>query len=776
MKFTATKIIDSLCEGQTTDKKVLEKILKLSKKSEKSQLSIALEGLIKLGIIERNNEGQLNYSFDQSLIKARLRCSSKGYCFALRDDGGEDIYIRDHNLNHAWNGDRVLVRITRDGIRRRSPEGVVQCILNRNSRNIIGIVESYEDNIIAVPLDDRLLATINLPDTDKSFIAEGDDKNVVEIKIDSYPIAQYGAHGHVERALTLFGGAKGDREIVVAKNNLQDSDSPPKVSPKTPSSKNRIDLTDKDVLLLSSWQNKDAPPLPAINIESYSGGFRVWIHSPSIAERIVIGNSLDLFLKERAEAHCIGQVWKPLLTNSLLNDAKFVIGKQNDAVSLLMDINAEGQVTDWQFSLTKIKPVAQINPEIMEAIATRKPKARTIPIKLKPYKDQISQVQSIIFASNLLNEYEKKNGKIELNLPILKIDSLSEIAWQEADNTRNQWSLPIDNTDPNSILSSFIRSANICWNIHANDYKLEGVSVEPQEIDIASLNDVARNVVSLELPIQLDEGGSPSASDLTKAFKDSDKRRVLDKQLKHAIPDPLICLHKFSREKNRNFNEELKSEEPIIPSQTPWCCPGNHYIDILNQHVIVSLLNEGKNKANNRTKAKIDLGKKGTNEDVDWPIFKDSILASLSDLFKNSLIHHLNEERRKSSEVRNDIISIAQAREAEPYIGKETEGVISGVQSYGFFVEIPPANVEGLVHVSSLNDDWYEYRSRQNRLVGRKNRRVYQLGEKVMVRILKVDVLRNQIDLELNIDSVEDKPSNDNSEESVDPKINLEQN
>jgi ribonuclease R len=69
------------------------------------------------------------------------------------------------------------------------------------------------------------------------------------------------------------------------------------------------------------------------------------------------------------------------------------------------------------------------------------------------------------------------------------------------------------------------------------------------------------------------------------------------------------------------------------------------------------------------------------------------------------------------------------------------------VQSYGFFVEVPPSNVEGLVHVSSLKDDWYEYRSRQNRLVGRKNRRSYMLGDSVDVEIQKVDALRHQIDL-----------------------------
>jgi ribonuclease R len=83
--------------------------------------------------------------------------------------------------------------------------------------------------------------------------------------------------------------------------------------------------------------------------------------------------------------------------------------------------------------------------------------------------------------------------------------------------------------------------------------------------------------------------------------------------------------------------------------------------------------------------------------------------------------------------------------------------VISGVQSYGFFVEVPPSMVEGLVHVSSLKDDWYEYRSRQNQLVGRKSRRTYMVGDPVQVVIEKVDVLRHQIDLSVVLS--EDTPA-----------------
>ena len=77
------------------------------------------------------------------------------------------------------------------------------------------------------------------------------------------------------------------------------------------------------------------------------------------------------------------------------------------------------------------------------------------------------------------------------------------------------------------------------------------------------------------------------------------------------------------------------------------------------------------------------------------------------------------------------------------------DGFILSVQTYGFFVEISELNVEGLVHVSTLNNDWYEYRSRQNLLIGRKSKKSYKVGDAIEVKIIKVDILKYQIDLEL---------------------------
>ena len=124
------------------------------------------------------------YSNENKFIRARIRCSSKGYCFAVRDDNFEDIYIREQNLNNAWHGDVVFVSITREGQRRRSPEGVVQCILSRNNRYMLAKLESNDTqkSLSAIPLDDRILAKIDLDDSSVEHYNDNDrENNIVEI-------------------------------------------------------------------------------------------------------------------------------------------------------------------------------------------------------------------------------------------------------------------------------------------------------------------------------------------------------------------------------------------------------------------------------------------------------------------------------------------------------------------------------------------------------------------------------------------------------------------
>jgi ribonuclease R len=429
--------------------------------------------------------------------------------------------------------------------------------------------------------------------------------------------------------------------------------------------------------------------------------------------------------------------------------------------------------------LTQIRPVAEVTSEALTALAGRKPRSRAIPAALKSIKDHIGQLETLIFCARALHAAELRQGQIELDLPTPDLETLGDLRATEPDGGNRQWIEPLREEDPFSILAIFLRAAHATWTQHCLDFNLPALVLQANDPESGSLNDVAKAAIALELPLSLDEEGTTSASELAQALITSPSRRVLNLQLRQTLPDPQFRLipskakqitlateEAASTTDSEEADEELDasadsdpscspSQEGSTPLFAPWCCPTLHYADLLNQQVLCQLLNDGKDRPSVRQKETVNLGRKGAASTLTWPLFSGSLQQRLQELLQERQLQRLNTRRRQQAELSRDVIAMAQARSAEPMLDHEQQGVISGVQSYGFFVEIAPSMVEGLVHVSSLNDDWYEYRSRQNRLVGRRNRRVYKLGDPVTVRVTKVDVLRNQIDLDIVIGAEE---------------------
>ena len=770
MKFNVADLIDQLNTATAVDQATLAKTLKLTNKADKQSLETALDALVRLQILERDEDQALLRADQGDLIEARLRCSSKGFCFAIRDDGGDDVYIRDHQLNHAWNGDRVLVRVIREGGRRRSPEGGVQCILERATTSLLAQVEQQENQLVATPLDDRVLATINLPDGDSQYLQEEPTTSVVEVQLDRYPVAQFPAEGHVARQLPLNGGPDADRDLLLTKAGLHHPPSQPRAAAKTPVAKGRTDLTDQPCLLLRSWGAADAPSLPAVHVQPHAGGSRLWIHAPSVAERLGAGSTVDQWLKDRGEALCLGQSWQPLLSTALIKACQLKPGVTSDAVTVRLDIDAEGELTDWEFMLSTIRPVAEIQPDHLVALANRKTKARTVPAALKGIKDQLPQLETLLFCAQSLQERDRRHGVIQLDLSLPQIDELGDLIWADPSGRRQRWCDAINPTDPHSWLQPLLRAAHTAWALHAKAFQLPGLVLTSSDPDASILNDVAKTAVALDLPLELDDEGSPSATELLSAFKDAPQRRVLEQQLSQALAEPCLTVLQVEQS-SEDLDDETVSDPDATDSEViglvPWCCATLHATDLINQQVLVALLQDGKDRPSVRQKERLTLGLKGAEQQLSWPLFSASVIDKLTALSSERISQRLNSRHRQAQELHRDLIATVQARFAEPLLNTEIEGCISGVQSYGFFVEIPPSNVEGLVHVSSLSDDWYEYRSRQNRLVGRKNRRTYQLGDPVTVRVTKVDVLRNQIDLDVIPEPIDDAATPQDEQEST---------
>ena len=740
------KILENFDNEQVLDISKLEKCLKLTKKLDKENLLIAIKALTKLGIIKNVENEKLSINNDIDFIQGRVRCSSKGYCFVVREDQGEDIYIREANLNNAWHGDSVIVLITKQGVKRRAPEGAIKCVIKRFNNYLLARVETDKTTgkIKAYPLDDRIPSSIELECELNENQKLSGKQLIYEIKINQYPIAQLKAKGIIIRELPLNAGIEGDIEILLSKNNIPNDIQTPKVSPKKIPLKGREDFTSQPSLLFHSWESINSPSLPALYAQPYEGGNRIWIHTPTIAERINIGGKLDQFLKEKGEVLCLGNSWNEFLSESLRSVSQFKLNEECNAISLMIDINSEGHITDWKFTSSIIKPVKLITPKHLKTINNRKASSKSIPIVLKPLKENLELIYTIIHSAKLINDTNTAAIKLDQHIPNLQ--RLSELQMTFPSRDFHGWSKSFDCCDPQSILDIYIRLSNNILANHLIKFKLPFIYKEHEDIDPSSLNELTKSALALDQKITVNIDGSITTSELIKSFESSNYKNILHKLVKHIIPGIHLKLYKPN---DLLDNDELNQQLLRNNIEAPWCCPSINYWNIFNQFIISSLLIDGKNKSSSRSKETIELGKKGSWENINWELFSTKLKETINNQSNLKLVQHLNEIRKQSKSLRNNIISIAQGREAEKIIGKEVSAFITGVQSYGFFAEIEDLAVEGLVHVSTLGDDWYEYRSRQNLLVGRKNKKTYQLAQKVNVKVLKVDILKNQVDLEL---------------------------
>ena len=743
MKFSVADLLDQLPGQEHLPIAKLEKALGLTETADQQLLRIALTGLGRVGVVEEHEDG-IARSSDAGLIEARLRCSSKGFCFALRDDGEEDIYIRDHQLNHAWNGDRVLVRITREGGRRRSPEGSIQCILKRHTTSLLAQVEQQGGRLVAVPLDDRLLTAVELPAADAVHLNPPQEA-VVEVRVDRYPVAQLAPQGHVARSLAIHAGEEADRDLLLTKHGLHDRPAAPRATAKAIVDKDRDDLSALPTLLLGGWSGSNAPILPAVSLEERETGVRLWIHAPAVAERLSAGSPLDLWLRDQAEALCVGRTWLPLLPSALSKAAAFAPGQTEAALSVALDLDAEGVLEHFRFCRSRIRPDGLIDGAVLQALSERKPKSRTLPAALKGLKEHLPLLERLIALAGQLRDRRLAAGSLDLNLPTPAIASLGDLQAPDPDLAREGWLPSFDANQATALLRELTVPAHRALGQHLAALELPALFATNPAPEAEDVNEVAKAALALEIPLELSADGNASAQELATAFAGTDRARVLQQQLCDTVR-PVV----LAAEAGAN---QLAGEPRAF---APWCFASLHYADLWNQQLLVLLLAEGKDRPSVRHKTRVDLASDSCHGTIDWPLLAPSQLNPFQDARSEALIQRLNSRSRFVQELRLDSMAMAQAREAEPLVGQTLPGVISGVQSYGFFVEVPPSQVEGLVHVSSLVDDWYEYRSRQNRLVGRKNRRTYMLGDPVEVVIQKVDVLRHQIDLAVVLPDGED--------------------
>lgn len=252
------------------------------------------------------------------------------------------------------------------------------------------------------------------------------------------------------------------------------------------------------------------------------------------------------------------------------------------------------------------------------------------------------------------------------------------------------------------------------------------------------MQELIKLVSNMEIEYQLEEEEVVHPRDyqrLTQLFAESKAERVLTYLLLETLK-PAI----YSTTPGTHFGLSLDE------SYTHFTSPLRRYPDLLMHRVLHAMFEHGRDRRTTRSKESVDLRSSDSHGHITWSVLPPEVHQELEEQF-NSIVVYLTEQEKLAQEAEADLEGLKKAEYMQERTGETFHGLITGVQSYGFFVEIEELLVEGLVHVSSLKDDWYEYRSRQQKLVGRKNRKQYRLGDRVEVQVKSVDYYRQQIDL-----------------------------
>jgi ribonuclease R len=788
MEFSIAALLANFTDDKLVAPKALEKKLECNDSASLRKLQIALDALEKVGILEKDR-GRYRRMTEEGVVEGKLRCSSKGFCFAIQDvEGAEDVYIRESQLNNAWNGDRVLVKVTKEGSRKRSPEGEVRLIVERANPTVLARIKRTEaGELKAVPLDDRLLFELAI-EPDGPDLEQAVDK-LVHVEVQRYPLGQHPPLGRIVQILGSDDEAS-DIDIVCCKHDLPRSftaevlevakNLPAKIT--KAEMKRRVDLRDLTTLTIKadSTEASNDSLDDAITLETTQAKhWRLGIHIADVAHYVAADSPIDKEARKRGTSVYLGDLVVPMLPDAISRHlCAFLDEKDRLAVSVLVTLTQTGEVVEYEIHPTIVRVDYQLSYQEAQAILERSSGRSAAEVNIQPFSPIFALLDQLAALSHAIKEQRRQRGAFELNLPEKPLHRNDSEALEPArylfmpkfhyDDEGALSAMVVTPSVPtHAMIAELMLLANQTVAIHLQALELPGlyrVHPMPDPDDVQELIKLSANM-GIEMQLEQEEVVRPQDYQrLTQKFAESDAERVLTYLLLETLKPAF-----YSTTPKPHFGLSLEQ------GYTHFTSPVRRYPDLLIQRVLHAVFDEGRDRKSTRSKETVDLRHSSAQGNISWNVLPPELQEGFESLFA-AIVVHLSEREKVALEAEQDLEGLKKAELMRERTGEIFHGLITGVQSYGLFVEIEELLVEGLVHVSSLKDDWYEYRSRQQTLVGRKNRKQYRLGDRIEVQVKSVDYYRQQIDL-IAIgggSEIFEEESPDESEDEVEDEVETE--
>jgi ribonuclease R len=677
-------------------------------REERAAFKRQLKTLVSSGDLLQIRGNRVGLPEKMDLIVGRLTTNPGGFGFVVPEHGEApdgtrgDIYIAAANLTEAMHGDRVVVRVERRT--EKGAEGRIIKILERSQSTIVGRFEVDEAGLgFVAPFDRRVLTDVHVP-TGQSSAAEPGEMVVVEIT--RWPSATRGPVGRVVEVLGRIDEPGVDTQIIIRKFNIPDAHGEEAIAEATRLGrmvkerdiKGRTDFRGVTTVTIDGEHARDFDD--AITIERLPNGhYWLGVHIADVAHYVKEGSALDEEAYERGTSVYFTERAVHMFPAELATGLCSLNPRVDRLVqSCVMEVDRRGDVVRYELHDGVINSDARMTYTAVNAILTERDEA-----VMQEYAPLVPMFEQMHELFGILHERRRRRGSIDFDLPEAEV-ILSELG-QIEDIVASERNVA------HRLIEEFMLLANETVAAHLVAEDVAALHRVHEAPDVKKVEDFEEFITTLGYSL-----AATGRSATPKQFQ-----KLIDRIRGTAEERPIAALMLRTMQKARYDAASLGHFGLATSHYTHFTSPIRRYPDLLVHRV----LRESRHGAMT-------------------PARQEELVEELPEIAK-----HTSEMERRADDAERELLQWKKVRFMADKVGDEYDGFITGVAPFGLFIELSEHYVEGLVHISSMADDYYRFVEQQHVLRGENTRKVYRLGDKVRVQVVRVDMERRQVDLGL---------------------------
>jgi ribonuclease R len=615
-----------------------------------------------------------------------------------------DLYIAGNNLNQAMHGDRVVARVERIGTDGRA-EGRILRILERAASTIVGRFDVDENGYgFVVPFDRRLIMDVEVPDGEQ---ADAEPGQMVLVEITRWPTPTRGPLGRITEVLGDIDEPGVDTEIIIRKYGITDEHSEEAIAEakklgtvvREKDIRGRTDFRRWTTVTIDGEHARDFDD--AITLERLeNGNYWLGVHIADVSHYVQEGSALDEEAYERATSVYFPERAVHMFPEELATGLCSLNPHVDRLVqSCLMEIDRHGTVVRYEFHDGVINSDARMTYTDVNAILTDRD-----PVAIARYEPLVPLFERMRDLFEILNRRRRRRGSIDFDMkePEIVLD----------DEGMVERIVALERNVAHRLIEEFMLVANETVAQYLSDQgvpTLYRIHEEPDPLKVEQFEEFI-NTLGYTL-------NAPPDNVSPRHFQ-----RLVERMQGTPEEKPIAFLMLRTMQKARYDAENLGHFGLAAGSYTHFTSPIRRYPDLV-VHRTLREWRHGRMDESRREQLEEDLPE---------------------------IARHTSERERRADDAERELVQWKKVRFMADKVGDEFEGYVTGVSAFGLFIELIEHFVEGMVHISTMADDYYRFVEKAHLLKGENTGKTYRLGDRVTVQVIRVDMERRQIDLGLS--------------------------